>query len=251
MKQKLSLGGSITILIGVVIGTLAVASGWLKTALLLGAFALWALWVLLTLLRPAWRANKAYRYQEEQAAKEQNEFSGRNLAMLLLRHVNCRISEALQSVYPNASWEWTMQNPAAFVVRGGTGRIQVFGVPDYEFADVTLDQNGNFKCSMVTVTPLGGTPSGQTTLDPQAWYELEGRRLLDSVVADLKSRGHHELILNEDGSICIQPAGGASVINKGTLTNFPQKVYWPRLADVLNQEGLTTDVQADRIVVTF
>ena len=102
MKQKISLGGSITILIGVVIGILALVRGPLQTGLLLGVFALWGLWVLLTLLRPAWRANKAYRYQEKRAAMEQNEFSGRNLAELLLRHVNCRISEALQSVYPNA-----------------------------------------------------------------------------------------------------------------------------------------------------
>lgn len=251
MKQKISLGGSITILIGVVIGILAVVRGPLQTGLLLGVFALWGLWVLLTLLRPAWRANKAYRCQEERAAMEQNEFSSRNLAELLLRHVNCRISEALQSVYPNASWEWTMPNPAIFVVRGGTGRIQVFDVPDYEFADVTLDQNGNFKCAMVTVTPLGGAPSGQPTLDPQAWYELEGRSLLERVVADLKTRNHHKLTLNEDGSICIQPVGSNNTIKKGTFANFPDKVYWPRLADVLNQEGLSTDVQADHIVVSW
>lgn len=68
MKQKISLGGSITILIGVVIGILAVVRGPLQTGLLLGVFALWGLWVLLTLLRPAWRANKAYRCQEERAA---------------------------------------------------------------------------------------------------------------------------------------------------------------------------------------
>lgn len=251
MKQKISLGGSISILIGVVIAILALVRGPVQTCLLLGVFALWGLWVVLTLLRPAWRANKAYRYQEERAAKEQGEFAGRNLAAILLRHVNCRVSEALKSVYPNASWEWTMENPTIFVVRGGTGRIQVYGVPDYEYADVTLDQNGNLKCSMVKVSPLGGTPSGQSTLDPQAWYELEGRHLLDSVVADLKTRGHHELTVNEDGSISIQPKGGKNVIKKGAFTNFPAKVYWPRLADVLHQEGLTTDVQADHIVVSW
>lgn len=138
MKQKISLGGSISILIGVVIAILALVRGPVQTGLPLGVFALWSLWVVLTLLRPAWRANSAYRCQEERAAKEQGEFAGRNLAALLLQHVNCRVSEALQSVYPNVSWEWTMENPAVFVVRGGTGRIQVYGVPDYEFADVML-----------------------------------------------------------------------------------------------------------------
>ena len=251
MKQKVSLASSTSILIGVVIAILALLRGSVQTVLLLLTFALWGLWVVVTLLRPAWRANSAYRYQEERAAREQGEFAGRNLAALLLRHVNCRVSEALQSVYPDVSWEWTMENPAIFVVRGGTGRIQVYNVPDYEYADVTIDQSGDLKCAMVKVAPLGGAPSGQTSLDPQAWYELEGRQLLEAVVADLKTRGHHKLTVNVDGSICIRPKSGKNVIKKGTFTNFPDKVYWPRLADVLNQEGLTTDVQADHIAVSW
>lgn len=251
MKQKISLTSSISILIGVVIAILALLRGPAQTVLMLLTFTLWGLWVVLTLLRPAWRANRAYRCQEERAAREQGEFAGRNLAALLLRHVNCRVSEALKSVYPDVSWEWTMDDPAIFVVRGGTGRIQVYGVPDYEFADVTIDQSGNLKCAMVKVAPLGGAAPAQSSLDPQAWFELEGRQLLDTVVADLKTRGHHKLTVNEDGSICIRPKSGKNVIKKGAFSNFPDKVYWPRLADVLNQEGLTADVQADHIAVSW
>ena len=86
MKQKVSLASSTSILIGVVIAILALLRGSVQTVLLLLTFALWGLWVVVTLLRPAWRANSAYRCQEERAAREQGEFAGRNLAALLLRH---------------------------------------------------------------------------------------------------------------------------------------------------------------------
>ena len=73
MKQKVSLASSTSILIGVVIAILALLRGSVQTVLLLLTFALWGLWVVVTLLRPAWRANSAYRCQEERAAREQGE----------------------------------------------------------------------------------------------------------------------------------------------------------------------------------
>lgn len=63
-----------------------------------------------------------------------------NVRLVLLRYVNHRISEHLKSAFPKAHWEWTMSDPALFVVYGGTGRIRVYGVPDYDYADVTLNQ---------------------------------------------------------------------------------------------------------------
>lgn len=57
MKQKISLGSSISILVGIVIAILALVRGPVQTCLLLGAFILWGLWVVLTLLRPSWQAN--------------------------------------------------------------------------------------------------------------------------------------------------------------------------------------------------
>ncbi len=111
MKQKLSLGSSTSILIGAVIAILALLRGPVQTVLLLATFALWGLWVVLTLLCPAWRANRSYRSREERAAKEQDAFSGKNLSGMLLCHVNYRVSDYLKRVYPDARWEWMMPNP--------------------------------------------------------------------------------------------------------------------------------------------
>lgn len=255
MKQKISLGSSISVLIGVVIAILALLRGPAQTVLLLITFALWGLWVVLTLLRPAWRVNRAYRQREEREDREQDALSGRNVAGLLLCHVNYRVSDYLKSAYPNARWEWTMPNPILFIAQGGTGRIRLYGVPDYEYADVTLDQKGSLNCSLVKVVPMGdkgqGAPSGQPSPDPSVWYELEGRTVLDTLIADLRSRGHSSLTLNEDGSISFQPENGASKATKQAFASFPEKVYWPRLADTLAQEGLASDIQPDHIVVSW
>ncbi len=167
MKQKITLGSSISILIGVVIAILALLRGPVQTVLLLVTFALWGLWLMLALLRPAWRANRTYRSREERAAREQEAFSGVNLARLLLCHVNYRVSDYLKSAYPNASWEWTMNDPTLFIARGGTGRIRVYGIPDYEYADVTLDQRGNLDCSLVQIVPVQGAAPISPCLIPR------------------------------------------------------------------------------------
>lgn len=100
MKQKISLGSSISVLIGAVIAILALLRGPVQTVLLLVTFILWGLWVLLTLLRPAWRDNRAYRRQEVLEAERRDYLSNRNVAQLLLCHVNYRVSDHLKKAYP-------------------------------------------------------------------------------------------------------------------------------------------------------
>ncbi len=255
MKQKISLASSTSILIGAVIAILALLRGTPQTVLLLLTFALWGLWVVLTLLRPSWRANRDYRRREERAEKQQNAFSGKNLSGLLLCHVNYRVSDYLKRAYPDARWEWTMPDPVLFIVQGGTGRIRVYGVPDYEYADVALDKNGRLDCSMVKIVPVQGnsqgTPAGQPSPDPSVWYELEGRAVLDALITDLRSRGHSSLTLNGDGSISFQPEADSRKATKRAFATFPEPVYWPQLADMLAQEGLAADVQTDHIAVSW
>ena len=257
MKRTNPLWCSISILIGVVIAILALLRGPWATAALIVTFALWGLWLVWTQLLPAWRANREYRRRERQLQRQQetaSEYSDGGVGLVLLRHVNHRISEHLRSVYPKAYWEWTMSDPALFVAHGGTGRIRVYGIPDYDYADVTLDRQGSLRCSLVKVAPLDGSQAAspnQQPLDPQVWYEFQGRSVLENVIADLRSRGHSSLTLNEDGSISIQPAGGSQELAKESFATFPEKVYWPRLVQVLEQEGMSADVQDDKILVCW
>lgn len=260
MKQKNSLLGSIGALIGAVIAVLAFVRGVWLAPLLIAVFAVWGLWIIVALLLPAWRSVRIYRRRERQAKKQQEqievELPGTEISQTLLHHVNHRISANLKAAYPNVRWEWTVANPALFVAQGGTGRIRVYGIQDFDYADVTLDQKANLSCSLVKVVPVHGTvehpvPPNQEPVDPQIWYEVQGRSILEKLVADLNSRGHNSLTMREDGSICIQPVDGGDEVAQDAFLSFPEKVYWPRLAKVLEQEGLAATVNEDAIAVSW
>lgn len=242
MKQKKTIGGSIGLLIGVVIAILALVRGTWLVPLLIGTFSLWGLWLLWTQVFPRRTARKP----------RQAEPFNRQLAQTLLHHVNYRVSDCLKAGYPNAQWEWMMRDPALFVAQGGTGRIQLYGVPDYEYADVTVDQSGKLTCLLVKMSPVEKpAPPNQQPAEPQQWYEAQGRQTLVTLVADLDSRGHSALTVQEDGSVCISPKGDGVEVKQGTLANFPAKGLWPKLAELLEKEGLTATVQGDCIAVTW
>lgn len=201
-----------------------------------------------------------YRRRERQAKKQQEQIDvalpGVEITRTLLHHVNHRISANLKAAYPNVRWEWTVANPELFVAQGGTGRIRVYGIRDFDYADVTLDQKANLSCALVKVVPVHGAaeqpaPPNQQLVDPQIWYEVQGREVLEKLVADLNSRGHSSLTMKEDGSICIQPIDGSGEVTQDAFRSFPEKVYWPRLARVLEQEGLAATVESDAIAVSW
>lgn len=245
MKQKGSLWGSISILIGAVIAILALVRGPWLTPLLAAVFVLWGLWAILAQLVPLWRAEAARRQDERETRRVQEELSAAHVpdmgvAQTLLRHVNHRISAQLKPAYPDARWEWIVKNPAHLAVQGGIGRIRVYGVPDVDYADVELDQSANLSCALVRVMP--GQPANegearygpaQQSVDPQVWYEVQGRKTLETLIGDLASRGHNRLTLKEDGSICTKPVEGGADQVQGAFASFPPKVYWPQLVKVL------------------
>ena len=248
MKQKKTIGGSIGLLIGIVIVILALVRGPWQLPLLIGTFAVWGLWLLFALLLPSRRT--------AQKQKSQAGNFNRQLAQTLLHHVNYRVSACLKAGYPDARWEWMMRDPALFVAQGGTGRIRVYGVPDYEFADVTVDQNGKLSCSLVKLSPMQGSlerpaPPNRQPADPQQWYEAQGRQMLETLVTDLDSRGHNTLTVQEDGSICICPEEDGEEVTQGVFADFPARDLWPRLAELLERDGLSAAVRDDCIAVTW
>ena len=245
MKQKKTIGSSIGPLIGVVIAILAFVRGTWQLPLLIGAFAVWGLWLLCTQVFP-----------RRTARKQQPGDFNQQLAQILLRHVNYRVSDCLKAGYPDARWEWMMRDPALFVAQGGTGRIRVTGIPDYEYADVTVDQSGKLSCALVKMVSVQGAKqppaaTNQQKPEHEVWYEAQGRNALGKLVSDLESRGHNSLTVQEDGSIYICPKADGKEVKQGVLPGFPAKGLWPKLADLLEQDGLAATVQGDCIAVTW
>lgn len=250
MNARKTIWGSVGLLVGVVIAIVALTPEAWELPLLIIAFAVWGLWLLWTQALPFQRMMQAQRQ------KEQAESFNRAMAQTLLRHVNYRVSDCLKVSYPDARWEWMMNDPALFVAQGGTGRIRVYGVADYDFADVTVDQTGKLSCSLVSLSPVQKAaekpvPPNQQGQDPQVWYNTHARQTLRHLVADLDSRGYSSMLLKEDGSICICPQGDSKETKQGALTDFPAKDRWNKLAEILEQEGLAATVRDTCIAVTW
>ena len=148
-----------------------------------------------------------------------------------------------------------MRDPALFVAQGGTGRIRVSGIPDYEYADVTVDQNGKLSCVLVKMVSVQETkqpaaPNEQKP-DHEVWYEAQGRDALGKLAADLESRGHSALTVHEDGSIFTCSDADGKEVKQGVLPGFPAKALWPKLAELLERDGLAASVQDNCIAVTW
>lgn len=252
------------------IEAMALVRGPWQVWLLLGVFTLWGLWVVLILLLPYMQQAKRHRQRQQRTRQlhaegiqtrsfEIPDLGSTSSDDLLVCHTNHRILAYLHSAYPQATFEWCEKQPEQLIRNGGTGRIRVFGIDEFDHADVTLDQNANIKCDMVKIVPLskvGGetnendtTPPNRQPVDPRIWYETQGRSVLEALISDLNSRGHSKLTLREDGDICIEQ--GEDAVSQEHLNNFPQKVYWPRLAEVLESNGLAAEVTAQGIQVSW
>lgn len=243
MKKESPLWSSISLLIGIVIAILALIRGRMLLPLLLAVFALWLLWWLLTQALPLWRNNRAYRAKEARLREQTAAANGGGqLADALLCHVNYRITAMLHAAYPNARWEWLADKPSRFAVEGGTARIRVYGIPDFDYADVKLDQKANLDCSLVKLSPLvaGASdtqPPNRQPVNPRVWFETRGRAVLEALVTDLNSRGHSSLTVQENGEVFVQAKENEAKLAKETFLDFPEKVYWPQLVKVLEEEG--------------
>ena len=57
--------------------------------------------------------------------------------------------------------------------------------------------------------------------------------------------------IQEDDNICVRPVDGGADTAQGAFPTFPEKVYWPRLVEVLKQNGLAATAKDTGIVVAW
>jgi len=279
MKKKKSLWSGVSMLIVAVLAIVAFVRGNVQGWLLAIAFTLWSVWATFYYLIPYIKeevhrreARRIRRKCEKRDAKRQAfavpELSD-PLNLVLLRHVNYRISAYLQSVYPDATWEWQEEFPERIVAQGGTGRIKLFGVDGFNFADVTFDQNAGIECALVNVVPMAQRTTSETpvaqiaetdqkpvtapkqknSVDPQVWYEVQGRKVLEALITDLHSRGYNSLTIRENGDIAIKQADSEKV--RTAFESVPEKTYWARLCKVFEREGMAANITDGGILLTW
>ena len=254
MKGNMTvLKNSISPLIVAVIAVLAFVRGkWLLPLLLL-TFAVWGLYLWKQF--PHMKRRTPRRPHCDSWPDATNDSEKLNSVMqTLLRHVNYRVSAAIRNTYPNANWEWAMEHPEMLAAEGGRGRIRVYGIPNHDYAEVTLDKYATLQCSLLqnaAPDPIEAQPPNQQTVNPQVWFGTQGKSLLRSVMNDLNSRCHSKLFLKEGGDVCIQPVPGGEDVSQCTLRNFPDAAYWPLLVEAMVKSGLNATLLQDRIQVTW
>lgn len=272
MKQKKNLWSGVSSLIVAVLAITAFLRGAWQFWMLIAAFAVFAVWASYRFLIPFIKekrygreAKKLQKHYEAQT-KQQRTFLDIDVSeptsIVLLRHVNHRISAYLQSAYPEATWDWCVDNPEKLVTKGGTGRIKLNGVPDYNFAEISLDQNAKIGCKLLKIVPFGAEQNGaeETTaeekpkpapreIDPQVWFEKQGRAVLQNLIADLNSRGHNSLTIEADGSIVI--IQGDKALKRPAFANLPSKEYWPRLVNVFARNGMSGEITDSGLVLSW
>lgn len=271
MKSEKALWTSVSILIGAVIAVLAFVRGDAQLWLLLGVFALWGIWVIGFLCMPLIKQVKKNLKQKALLKARYSEVKGNTphkhassveadlATQQLLRHVNLRITGYIRSIYRDASWEWCEKAPERLVLNGGTGRIRVCGIADFDHADVTIDTMGEITCSMVKSVPLEKLnassnsdeplPPNQQPVNTQVWFELQGRKILEKTIADLNSRGYSTLTIREDGDVLIDQGEDARPLAQ--LSDLPEKVYWPQLIKVFHSEGMAAQIAPTGIQITW
>ncbi len=271
MKSEKSLWVSVSVLVAAITAIAAFVRGDAQFWCLLAAFAAWGWWVTVVMLMPYLRQAKRRKSIQAQRQRRFSDASVQtaditspdgdySLAVCkLIQNVNHRVTAYLHAIYPKATWEWVDSEPQKVIMEGGVGRIRVYGVDEYDHADVTLDNASNIHCSMLKVVPFSKlarktgdgeqTPPNKQPVDPQIWYEAKGRSLLSSVIADLNSRGHSQLIIREDGDVVILQ--DKKEITTENLPAFPEKVYWPRLVQVLQGAGLSACVMSKGVQVSW
>lgn len=263
--KKTFLATSVSVLIVVVLAIVSFIRGPLEAWLLAAAFILWGASVLAATIIAGNTGGRLRRkaIKGKTGAAQQVEFYvpevGGIAESRLLKHVNHRISGYLKSAWPEVTWEWCCKNPERLVAEGGNGRIRLFGIPDFNYATVSIGTDARIDFDMMRVVPLaqvnGQAPAQQTPapaaqpVDVAVWFDLQGKELLESLIADLNSRGHSSLSIMENGDVCVRQADND--VPQGRLKNLPGKAYWPRIAKLLEKDELAATVTENYIEVVW
>jgi len=81
--------------------------------------------------------------------------------------------------------------------------------------------------------------------ETEAWYRMIGSQLLTDAITELNTRGHKHLEITEDGDIVVS----GNIVD--SIPVFPDKSQWQTLGKLMRDDGLTVDVTAENIVVSW
>lgn len=248
MKSDNAIRNGTSIFVGIIVAIAAFVRGALLLPLLLVACSVWGLYVLQHLRGSLPAVPKKKAKAPRRAKFVVPDIEDEPLSDILLLHVNQRITAALRTAGSNITWEWATKDPLAIVKDGGRCLIRVHGLDGFESAEVVLDKQAHLRCELINTVPLRPNPTADAPEKPRIWYETEGRTALEGIVADLSSRGHHSMTVQENGHIQLAD-GSTSVLPE--LHGFPPVGCWEKLKQVFAGDGLAAEDTSGKLVLSW
>ena len=220
----------------------------IRQALLFGAVIIWGVVNALYYGRQWISALFAKFAADSEDEKKETKFSVPSLyeedpLRKLVRHVNHRITEKMQSCFPGSSWDWDVKPNINFLMQGGVGRIKLMNAKSFNYAEVCLDERETLSFKFITAVDYADVAKATTgneevasNIAPEiaAWFENVGGKVIDDTIADLNSRGIRTLNIKPGGELAIV-SDGKDVV-QGKVENMPDQSVWSKLVSYLIEE---------------
>lgn len=217
--------------------------------------------------RAAAKHYKQREREQRESAPVGQEPSGYSLDLRMqqaaVRHLNCRITDRIQTVFPDATWDWVCADVAQLALTGGTGRIRIKKADAYNFADVSLNATARLRLTLLQAVELeqiqprvkskeekeesgeGAVPAA----DVEAWCDLVGRGPLYDLSSRLAEKGFKALSIDEDGAVCA--VNGELQEPQFKLGEMPPKRFWERLAALLTDDVHKAEVYENSLLLKW
>ncbi len=209
-------------------------------------------------VQPAPASRPAAAAQPPKPAAAKPQAIDPEMEAVMLRHINFRITEKLQGAFPSAVWRWETEKPLEQAMKGGSARIRLSGVPDWNFADVLFERSGRIKLEMLSLRPLEEVGQQETKSTPAAdgdavnlrdWYDLSASAVVRATIDEVYTRGYRELRIAEDGALYVLEQ--QEQVGQGRLSYLPGKKLWADLVPFFEEDDITATVEEDDILLTW
>lgn len=210
-------------------------------------------------VQPVQASRPAAPVQQPKPAVPRPQLIDPEMEGVMLRHINFRITEKLQGAFPSATWRWETAKPLKQAVKGGSARIRLSGVPDWNFADVLFERSGRIRLEMLSLRPLeemqkpakeGPAADGDPdSVNLRDWYDLSASAVVRATIDEVYTHGYRELRIAEDGALYVLEQ--QVQVGQGQLSYLPGKKLWADLVPLFEEDDITATVEEDSILLTW
>ena len=267
---------TLSTLAGGVLLILALFRGTVSQFLLILYVCLWAIVWLIHWMRAPGRSlpaqpSRLKRWLDGESDSDVPEETAYDIGGTLLQHVEARITEQLQEVFPQAEWHWCEEDPETLILDGGSTWLRTRNTGAYRSATLSFEEPGNLHLELVQTTPLktlrvdspvsaqapapAATQPAAAAAEPQRedvnlWYSLIGQKALTELITELNIRRCSQISIEPNGDVYFAAANGQPQKAK-TLEQMPAPAHWGELKQLLEQQDLSVNIQDGRLSVAW